>query len=603
MVAQTRKHSLSLSPKSTNRDCINRSVSISEAFSISKMRKRPGTSLHSAIVNVWRREVGELSSRSFIHRLRASEDLVLRLDIFRKLEKHMGCVNTISFNAYGDILVSGSDDRRVMLWDWETGHVKLSFHSSHHNNVFQAKIMPYTDDRSIVTCAADGQVRHAQILERGLVESKLLGKHDGRAHKLAIEPGSPHIFYTCGEDGLVQHFDLRTGAATQLFTCKSQPDRNLMPIIQLNAIAIDPRNPNLFAVAGSDEYTRVYDVRKYKWDGSTDFGQPVDYFCPPHLIGNEQVGITGLAFSDQSELLASYNDEFIYLFTRDMGLGPDPAPASPVSMGSDAGEVSIEHQSAASPSNMDTDAGVRPQVYKGHRNRETVKGVNFFGPKSEYVMSGSDCGRIFIWKKKGGELIRVMEADQDVVNCIECHPHTTVLASSGIEHDIKIWTPTALDRAVLPAKIEKDRVPRRIFFFPTGISEEEEEEDGDDDDYYDFYDSDDDDNGDDDTSGDDDGGGGDDDDDSGGGSGDNDNDVDDDDDGDDDVDDNEGGVDGCGEDDGCDDSNRDVFDDSYDDGNETQGKGVGVPSGFPPTGPDVAVVSSPKAENKSRARW
>lgn len=86
------------------------------------------------------------------------QDLVLRLDLHRKLEKHKGCVNTVSFNADGDILVSGSDDRRVILWDWETGRIKLSFHSGHDNNVFQAKIMPCTDDRTIVTCAADGQV-------------------------------------------------------------------------------------------------------------------------------------------------------------------------------------------------------------------------------------------------------------------------------------------------------------------------------------------------------------------------------------------------------------------------------------------------------------
>lgn len=37
------------------------------------------------------------------------------------------------------------------------------------------------------------------------METSLLGRHQGRAHKLAIEPGSPHVFYTCGEDGLVQH--------------------------------------------------------------------------------------------------------------------------------------------------------------------------------------------------------------------------------------------------------------------------------------------------------------------------------------------------------------------------------------------------------------
>ncbi|XP_010646524.1 uncharacterized protein LOC100251996 isoform X2 [Vitis vinifera] len=412
-------------------------------------RRRSTTSLDRAVVDVWQREVGGLPNRSFAHRLAASKDLVLQFDIYRKLEKHRGCVNTVSFNADGEILVSGSDDRRIILWDWESGHVKLSFESGHINNVFQAKFMPYTDDRSIVTCAADGQVRRAQILESGRVETTLLAKHQGRAHKLAIEPGSPYIFYTCGEDGLVQHIDLRSRAATELLTCHQIEERRrgLRAVVQLNAIAIDPRNSNLFAVAGSDEYARLYDIRKYKWDGSTDFDQPIDFFCPSHLIGNPYVGITGLSFSDQRELLVSYNDEFIYLFTKDIGLGPDPIPASPASLGSGA-----DHPLEAST--MDTDDNVSPQVYKGHKNCKTVKGVGFFGPKCEYVVSGSDCGRIFIWKKSG-ELIRVMEADQHVVNCIESHPHATVLASSGIEKDIKIWTPKATEKAILPKTIER----------------------------------------------------------------------------------------------------------------------------------------------------
>ncbi|PPS08740.1 hypothetical protein GOBAR_AA11924 [Gossypium barbadense] len=388
--------------------------------------KRARISLDKAVVDVWQREVGEISARNFVKRLAASEDLVLRLDIYKKLDKHQGCVNTVSFNADGNVLVSGSDDTQVILWDWETGHTKLSFLSGHLNDVLQAKFMPYTDDRSLVTCAADGEVRHAQILERG-VETRVLAQHQGQAYKLAIEPGSPHIFYTCGEDGLVQHIkqflqwkniismlhslviDLRTATATELFICCPIDDSRVYTrVINLNAITINPRNPNLFAVGGSDEYTRLYDLR--------------------------------LAFSDQSELLVSYNNEFIYLFMRDMGLEQNPVPSSS-SACSEASEIEL----AA----MDAD----PQVYKGHRNCQTVKGVNFFGPKSEYVVSGSDCGRIFIWKKKGGELVRVMEADKHVVNCIESHPHTTVLASCGIERDIKIWTPKAIEKAVLPTNI------------------------------------------------------------------------------------------------------------------------------------------------------
>ncbi|CAL0300511.1 unnamed protein product [Lupinus luteus] len=472
------------------------------------MKKRPITSVDVAVVDIWNRELGQLSSRNFAHRLSASQDLVLRLDILRKLEKHRGCVNTVSFNEDGDILVTGSDDRKVILWDWENGHTKLSFHSGHTNNVFQAKIMPHSDDRSIVTCAAEGQVRQAQILENGGVETKLLGKHEGRAHKLAIEPGSPHIFYTCGEDGLVQHFDLRTGAATRLFTCQPIKDRwDFRPVIHLNAITIDPRNPNLFAVAGDDEYARLYDIRKYKWDGSNEFGQPTDFFCPPHLVGDDRVGITGLAFSEQRELLLSYNDEFIYLFTQDMGLGPNPhpgSPVSPVSMNSDASEIGVSHGSEASPSHIESDDKTIPQVFKGHRNCETVKGVNFFGPKCEYVVSGSDCGRIFIWRKKDGQLIRVMEADKHVVNCIESHPHTIVLASSGIEHDIKIWTPKALQKAILPKNIEQ----KGLMFDQIRWYDDDDDDDDYDDDLfeneYDMFGDDDDDNDDDDTDDDDD---------------------------------------------------------------------------------------------------
>ncbi|KAK6916767.1 WD40 repeat [Dillenia turbinata] len=419
------------------------------------MKRKAKTNLDKAVVEVWQREVGQLSSRNFARRLAASEDLVLRLCLHRKLERHKGCVNTVSFSADGETLVTGSDDRRVILWDWETGNVKLSFHSGHNNNVFQAKIMPYTDDRTIVTCAADGQVRHAQILDCGKVETALLARHQGRAHKLAIEPGSPYIFYTCGVDGLVQHFDLRTRVATKLLTCLPVHDTHYLQVIHLNAIAIDPRNPNLFAVAGSDAFTRLYDIRKYRWDGSSDFGQPADYFCPEHLIADADVGITGLAFSDHSELLVSYNNENIYLFTRDMGLGHDPVLEPPASTGSDIDDKGSDHLSVASQSMMDTIENCGPRVYKGHRNCETVKGVSFYGPGCEYVVSGSDCGRIFIWRKKDGQLIWVMEADKDVVNCIESHPHTAVLASSGIEKDIKIWTPTASERATLPANIKQ----------------------------------------------------------------------------------------------------------------------------------------------------
>lgn len=79
-------------------------------------------------------------------------------------------------------------------------------------------------------------------------------------------------------------------------------------------------------------------------------------------------------------------------------------------------------------------------VYKGHRNSRTmIKEANFWG--SNFVMSGSDCGHIFIWDRHTAEHLMLLEADNYVVNCLQPHSFDPILASSGIDYDIKIWSP------------------------------------------------------------------------------------------------------------------------------------------------------------------
>lgn len=77
----------------------------------------------------------------------------------------------------------------------------------------------------------------------------------------------------------------------------------------------------------------------------------------------------------------------------------------------------------------------------GHRNARTmIKEATWWG--NNYVLSGSDCGHIFGWHRETGRLILLLEADRHVVNCIQPHPHEPLIASSGIDYDIKIWTPS-----------------------------------------------------------------------------------------------------------------------------------------------------------------
>jgi len=79
------------------------------------------------------------------------------------------------------------------------------------------------------------------------------------------------------------------------------------------------------------------------------------------------------------------------------------------------------------------------QVFKGHKSSSTIKAVNFYGPRSEYVISGSDDAQIFIWDKKTGKLLRMLEGHARVVNCVEPHPSDPLIATSGIDVVVKLW--------------------------------------------------------------------------------------------------------------------------------------------------------------------
>lgn len=391
---------------------------------------------HCLVPSLQSRQLGILSPQNFSRDTSGSCGLVKRLTLHDKLVHHDGCVNTLHFNMSGDLLASGSDDLDIVIWDWAKGKKKIAYESGHSSNVFQAKFMPYTGDSTIVSCARDGKVRVGFLHSSsdGCKITKCLAQHKGAAHKLCIEPGSPCEFLTCGEDGVVFHADLREDKAHKLFCCRVEEHSRRVP---LYTIFINPLNVYEFAVGGRDQFARIYDRRKLPDDSKASV-EPVKQYCPHHLMGTTNdlfANITCLVYSyDGTELLVSYNDENIYLFD---------------SYSSSEAEYI--------------------KSYKGHRNNATVKGVNFYGPQSEYIVSGSDCGHVFLWDKETQEVVQFLEGDNTgVVNCLEPHPFAPILATSGLDHDVKIWLPTAEEATNLDGlknvikENDKDREEERL---------------------------------------------------------------------------------------------------------------------------------------------
>lgn len=87
--------------------------------------------------------------------------------------------------------------------------------------------------------------------------------------------------------------------------------------------------------------------------------------------------------------------------------------------------------------------------YCGHCNTTTdIKEANFFGDDGQYILAGSDDGCFFIWDRNTGIVERVLRGDESIVNCLQPHPFTCLLASSGIDSAVRIWSPLPQERAV-----------------------------------------------------------------------------------------------------------------------------------------------------------
>lgn len=81
-------------------------------------------------------------------------------------------------------------------------------------------------------------------------------------------------------------------------------------------------------------------------------------------------------------------------------------------------------------------------AFEGSCNLRTVKEVTFLGMRSEFVAAGSDCGHLFIWRKATGGIVRILRADNRILNCVQGHPMGRLaLVTSGIDYDVKLWEP------------------------------------------------------------------------------------------------------------------------------------------------------------------
>lgn len=284
-------------------------------------------------------------SRQDVNRsLQIHSSLIRRLSQERELEGHQGCVNAISWNSSGSLMISGSDDTRINIWNYSNRNLLHSIDTGHCANIFCAKFIPETGDELVVSGAGDAEVRLFNLSRlsgkgsnsNAISPSALYQCHTRRVKKLAVEVGNPNVVWSASEDGTLRQHDLREGTSCRPAGSSHQECQNILLDLRCEAkrsLADPPRQtlalkscdisasrPHLLLVGGSDSFARLYDRRMLPPLSSSQkrMSPPpcVNYFCPMHLSdrGHSSLHLTHVTFSpDGEEVLLSYSGEHVYL--------------------------------------------------------------------------------------------------------------------------------------------------------------------------------------------------------------------------------------------------------------------------------------------------
>ena len=409
---------------------------------------------------LWR-ELGDVRQRgdplTFRRDVLGSQYLLETYSLRGLLKGHTGCVNSVLFSNDGGFIYTGSDDTDVNIYEIDSLKKVETLRTVHTSNIFYARDIPGSDMNLVLTCAADGRVVLTNMVTK---EARKLHRHRGRAHRIALVPFENDQFYSCGEDGACCLFDIRDSASRMFRSEAGAPvqdesvfapvmtahfKNNREKICSIYTVGVNPLKSYQVAVGGSSNHISLYDSRK--------FTDPVSYFCPQHLVSSP-AHVTGLKYDHTGEMLiGSYNDDDVYSFL----LKEDTIETRRRSAGANRTRAeSTESTEGSPPADFAPEATGYYRRYTGHRNNNTVKQVAFMGGRSDYVISGSDCGHIFIWNTHTAEVVQLLKADEvGAINCLAPHPVLPILATSGLENDAKIWQPSGEHKPIVAGSEKK----------------------------------------------------------------------------------------------------------------------------------------------------
>ncbi|XP_071545634.1 uncharacterized protein [Panulirus ornatus] len=336
----------------------------------------------------------------------SSSFLSRRLDtsknLYRKnLYAHYGCVNAIEFSREGDLLVSGGDDRRVLLWNVDGAlsgnHRPRTMKGEHNSNIF---CLSFDSCNTKIFSAGNDEQVIVHDLRTGETVDVFL--HREAVYGVSVSPSHDSVFASAGEDGQVLLYDMRESAATDPVCLARYHDA-------FHAVQFHPIESMFVVTANSREGVSLWDVRKPR--------------VPVLRYGEKRCA--------QSSMCARFNrtgNQIIALRRRLPPVLYNTHSSKPIC------QFDAEH----------------------YYNSCTMKSCCFAGDNDQFVLSGSDDFNLYMWKIPESnssehfvsEAHMVLKGHRSIVNQVRFNPQNFIIASSGVEKIVKLWSGLSLPGSI-----------------------------------------------------------------------------------------------------------------------------------------------------------
>lgn len=317
-----------------------------------------------------------------------------------KLTGHSGSVYALAYSPSGDVLVTASFDRTVLLWD--SSYANINQLNTHKNAVLD---VCWLDQTHIVTAGADKTLQlhdvHTGQRIRKWAHDKIVNACSTIAPTTATSNTSTIIASAC-DDGACRLWDTRQ--RNSITALDSSSAQSSLPVT---------------AVALSDAavYTGGLDNLIVCWDWK--MSQKKLYALKGHTDT-----ITGLAVHpDQTHLLSNSMDQTL----QSWDIRPFVASTT---AGNDAG----------SNNNIQQQPKRHVQTFRGHKHA-AEKGLLkcSWSADGSMVSCGSADRMVHIWDVYSGEELYLLPGHQGCVNAVAFHPKLkNVVASGSSDHNVLV---------------------------------------------------------------------------------------------------------------------------------------------------------------------